>query len=222
MIASLRFTPFAIWHARHQTLELQGQVLVTCDKGKVTAVSAEGKAKGITAGLSLDGARARADDLHVVEANPVTLNHAWDALLSELYAFSDRIESSELGRVFIDLNPTVLQLLTQAYQVGGGLADTQEAAELLALTATPGSYACNMTRLGALPLTHLTEIGLSPKGIVRLQWLGLATVGDLQRWSRGQLEAFLGDGSQRVIRYLKCPYCKDVARFKPRITLSAS
>jgi hypothetical protein len=222
MIACLSFTPFAIWHARQQAPELQNQVLITCDKGKVTAVSNEGKAKGIFAGLSLDGARARAEDLHIVEVNPVTLNHAWDALLSELYAFSDRIESSEPGRVFIDLTPTELQLLTQAYQVGGGLADTQETAELLALTAVPGSYVFDFQRLVALPLCRLTKVGLSAKDVVRLQWLGLTTMGDLQRWTRSQLEAFLGDGSQRLIRYLKGPYRKDVASFKPRITLSAS
>jgi nucleotidyltransferase/DNA polymerase involved in DNA repair len=222
VIACLSFTPFAIWHARQQAPELQGQVLVTCDKGKVTAVSNEGKAKGITTGLSLDSARARAEDLHIVEANAVTLNHAWDAFLSELYAFSDRIESSEPGRVFIDLNSTELQLLTQAYQVSGGLADTQEAAELLALTATHGSYERDMTRLVALPLTQLTDVGLSARDVMRLQWLGLTTMGELQLWKRGQLEAFLGEGSQRLIRYLKGPYRKDVAPFKPRITLSAS
>ena len=231
MIACALFTPFALWHATRLEPRLEGKSLVTLKKNKVLDVSESARSAGVESGMSLDGARSRCSDLVVVETNDATCQHAWDDVLSQLYAFTDRVESLELGVVFLDVDVADAQHIAEKFQARVALADSLEHAHLKALVDVTekltvdkdcGARTPQLEEVKEIPIRVLKGIGLGKKNIERLHWLGVDTVGQLQTWSKAQLASFFGKEARELTRYLKGPYRTNVARYTPSVVLEAS
>ena len=231
MTACALFAPFALWHAHRLEPGLEDESLVVLKKNKVTEVSDSARRAGIELGMSLDGARSRCSDLVIIETNDATLQHAWDDLLGQLYAFTDRIEPVKPGLVFLDTTKADAGLIAETFRARVALADNQEHAHLKALAHVTEKPTFKESRheravqnadVKEIPITVLRGIGLGKKNVERLHWLGVATVGDLQRWSKAQLASFFGKESAMLIPYLKGPYRTSVTRYRPPVTLKAS
>ena len=231
MIACALFTPFALWHALRLEAGFKDKPLVALKNNKVVEVSDVARRVSALPGMSLDGARSRCSDLVVIETNDATLQHAWDDVVSQLYAFTDRLEPVGPGLVFLDIHEADARLIADSFQARIALADDQEHAHLKALAPVTEELVIEKCRnprsprhaeVKGLPVAVLKEVGLSKKSVERLRWLGVETVGELQRWSRAQLASYFGKESETVIRYLKGPYRTSVARYLPPVTLTAS
>src|SRR5690606_41160460 len=107
------------------------------------------------------------------------------------------LESSVRGRVFARLSPEEAVALAALNDVGVGLADSCEEAELAALAARPGT--CKRVDsegtafLQRLPLRFLRGVGVGEGNLTRLQWLGVAPVGQLAAWTASQIRSYLGE-----------------------------
>ena len=231
MIACALFTPFALWHACRLEPGFKDKPLVTLKNNKVVEVSNKARDVGVEPGMSLDGARSRCSDLVIVEANDATLQHTWEDVLSQLYAFTDRIEPIKPGVVFLEITEADAKLIAETFRARLALAANQEHAHLKALAHVTEKLTFKESRHGRavrdadvkeIPIGVLREVGLGKKNIERLYWLGIETLGQLQRWSKAQLSSFFGKDSRVLTRYLKGPFRTSVARYTPPITLTVS
>jgi hypothetical protein len=148
-------------------------------------------------------------------------------LLSQLYGFTDRIESLRPGVCFLDLEPHQMKQVAEVFEARVAGVETQEQAYLLALTTPQGNVSGFsgkdiQNRIAAIPLYVLKALGISPLTLERLHWLGLNKLGDLMKWSKAQLQGYLGAEANLIIRYLHGPYRNNVLAYSPPITLTAS
>src|SRR5690606_12880100 len=102
--------------------------------------------------------------------------------------------------------------LARHYDIPVGLADDCETAELASLSARPGctrevSSLTTAAFIDRLPLRFLKGVGLSEANYTRLQWLGVATAGDLARWSCAPTWAARGTRCCRCCRAPGAPSC---------------
>ena len=231
MVACALFGSFALWHAVRLEPGFENKPLVTLKKNKVTGVSASARSAGTLLGMSLDGARSSCSNLGIIETNDATLQHAWEDVLSQLYAFTDRIEPVKPGLVFLDITEADAKLIAKTFRAQVALADSQEHAHLKALVCVTEKPAHKESRheravrdvaVKEIPVSVLKEIGLGKKSVERLYWLGVETVADLQCWSKAQLVSFFGKESVMLVQYLKGPYRTSVTRYRPSVTLKAS
>jgi hypothetical protein len=159
--------------------------------------------------MRLDGARMRIEGLQVVSYSEPDLQHAWHSIVRELYQHTPWLESGARGRVFATLTPDEAVELAALYDVGVGLAESCEEAELAALAARPGT--CKRVDdegaafLQRLPLRFLRGVGVSEGNLTRLRWLGVVTVGQLAAWTASQIRSYLGEESERLLPYLHGP-----------------
>src|SRR5690606_1751641 len=134
--------------------------------------------------------------LEVAEYTEPDLQHAWSTILQELSDYTPWLEAQERGRVFVKIDLDEAHELARHYDVPVGVADDLETAELASVTARPGCPR-QVPSLEAsafidrLPLHFLKGVGLSDANYTRLQWLGLASAGDLARWGAPQIRAYL-------------------------------
>ena len=227
MLVCALFKPFALWRACWLEPSLKDKPLVAVEKGRVTGVSCVAAKAGVETGVAVEGARARCEQLTVIEPNPVTLQQAWEDLLAELYSFTDRVEPAELGRVFLELTGQEARHIAETFQARLARGSSQEYAHLLALVAKEGEarlepFQTERQALGAVPVHVLEALNLSKKTVERLAWLGVSELKDLKRWSRGQLELYLGEEARVLIRYLHGPYRTEVRRYVPPVVLCES
>ena len=220
MIVCALFEPFALWHMGWLEPALRKKPLVVLEKGRVSHLSRMALQAGVERGMALEGARARCEALVVVEPDHAMMQQAWEELLSRLYTFTDRVEPAAWGRVFLALSEEDATHVAETFhaRVGGG--SSQEHARLLALMAREGeanlsATATELQRLDVIPVPVLGALGLADKMLLRLTWLGINTLGELRRWSRTQLELYLGDETKLLTRYLYGPHRTDVRRYVP-------
>lgn len=208
MIAALCFDPLPLYLASRSDPSLNRVPLVHGEEQRVTHANAAAKRHGIDVGMRLDGARMRVEGLEVVTYPEPDLQHAWHALLRELNEHTPWLESSVRGRVFARLDPAEALAMATEYQVRIGLAADCETAELASLAALPGHckrISDQGSFLTRLPLRFLRGIGVSERNLTRLQWLGIATAGDLAAWTASQVTSYLGDEGERILPYLHGP-----------------
>jgi nucleotidyltransferase/DNA polymerase involved in DNA repair len=226
MLACALFEPFALWQAVWERPDLKGKPLVTLVKDKVHYLSKEAKQCGVKAGMALEGARGRYQNLVIVETDTPTLKSAWEGLLAQLYGFTDRIESVKPGVCFLELETKQMKQIANMFEARVAAAGSQEQSYLLALT-TPSGIALNLSdrenkrRLESIPLYVLRALGLNPLTLERLSWLGLNKLGDLMKWSKSQLQGYLGSEASSIIQYLHGPYRNNVLTYTPPVTLNA-
>ena len=227
MLVCALFEPFALWHAGWLKPSLKDKPLVVLEKGRVAGVSRVAAKAGIETGMAVESARARCEQLTVIEPNLATLQQVWETLLVELYAFTDKLEPAGLGRVFLELTEEEARQIAGTFGARVARGSVQEHAHLLALVAKAGEarlepVETEQQALWAIPIHILGALGLSRKTIERLSWLGVTELGGLRRWSRTQLELYLGDEAKLLTRYLHGPYRTDVRRCVPPVVLCES
>lgn len=218
MIAALCFDPLPLYLAGRADPGLNRVPLVCAEEQRVVHANSVAKRHGISVGMRLDGARMRVTGLEVVSYTEPDLQHAWHALLRELHEHTPWLESGARGRVFARLDAQEARELAARYQVRVGLADDCETAELASLASRPGD--CRRADddgsfLARLPLRFLRGIGVCERNLTRLQWLGVATAGELAAWTASQVRSYLGEEGERLLPYLHGPRRSALLPFRP-------
>jgi nucleotidyltransferase/DNA polymerase involved in DNA repair len=216
------FEPFILWQAAYEQPTLRDKPLISLEKSKVAHASSLARRAGIEAGMTVDGARARCNELVIVERDPVSLQNAWHDVLEQLYAFTSFIESPKPGVVFLELAPSDATQLAESFQARLAFGKTQEAARLQALMTRTGAASLLEKPLSKFPLRILSALGVMAKTLERLAWLGLKTLGDLSKWTKHNLIDYLGDEAAPIIRYLHGPFTKTVNKYTPPVVLRAT
>ena len=224
MITALCFEPLPLYLARRSDPTLGRVPLVHAEEQRVLYANPAARRHGVGAGMRLDGARMRVEGLKVVSYTEPDLQHAWHSILRELHQYTPWLESGVRGRVFAKLTADEAAELAALYDVGVGLADSCEEAELAALASRPGT--CKRVDdqgtafLQRLPLRFLRGIGVGEGNLTRLQWLGVATVGQLAAWTASQIRSYLDEESERLLPYLHGPRRTSLLPFRPPEALS--
>jgi hypothetical protein len=200
---------------------------VVAEDQRVLHANVSARRHGVTPGMLLDGARMRVGNLEVVRFTEPDLDHAWTTILQELYDYTPWVEAASRGRLFARVSPTEGAELADHYDIPIGLADDLETAELASITARPGCTRQVPSLEAAafidrLPLHFLKGVGLSDANFTRLQWLGLATAGDLARWSVPQLRSYLGEQGAALLAYLRGPRRADLHPYQQPETVRRS
>jgi len=209
MIAAFCFEPLPLYLARRSDPALGRAPLVHAEEQRVLYANPAARRHGVSAGMRLDGARMRVEGLQVVSYSEPDLQHAWHSILRELHQYTPWLESGVRGRVFATLAPDEAAELAALHDVGVGLADSCEEAELAALAARPGT--CKRVDdegaafLQRLPLRFLRGVGVGEGNLTRLRWLGVVTAGQLATWTAAQIRSYLGEESERLLPYLHGP-----------------
>lgn len=227
MIAALNFSPFPLYLAEHAEANRKRVPLVVVEEQQVLHANADARRHGVVPGMRLDGARMRVSSLAVAEYSEPDLQHAWSSILRELNDYTPWLEAGDRGRVFLKIDLDEAQELARHYDVPVGVADDLETAELAAVTARPGC-ARQVSSLEAsafidrLPLHFLKGVGLTSANYTRLQWLGLASAGDLARWGAPQIRAYLGAEGGALLPYLQGPRRTDLRPYHQPETVRRS
>ena len=219
--------PFPLWHAAFERPELRGAPLVSVRRGRVIHVSSPAKKLGVVAGESVLSAQANVPELEVVEAHSPHLLAEWDALVEEVSGLTRTLEAPKQGKMFLALEEADATQLAQAYGMRAGGAASVEVAHLSAVVASPGTLRVTPPEreaefLRQLPLYALRALGLRRDAVQRLGWLGVERVGQLQEWTSGQLEAYLGKEAKPLIPYLYGPHRTTLSRYTPPLRVAAS
>jgi len=227
MIAALNFSPFPLYLAERAEPSRKRVPLVVVEEQRVVHANVPARRHGITAGMRLDGARMRVSHLEVVRYTEPDLEHAWGSLLRELNDYTPWVEANGRGRALARLDAQEGLELARHYDIPVGLADDCETAELASLSARPGctrevSSLTTAAFIDRLPLRFLKGVGLSEANYTRLQWLGVATAGDLARWSAPQLRTYLGDEGNALLPFLQGPRRTELRPFQQPETVERS
>ncbi|CAA9556797.1 MAG: hypothetical protein AVDCRST_MAG86-264 [uncultured Truepera sp.] len=225
---SALFEPFPIWLSEWESPPLAAVPLVSRHKSKVVHASPVARSLGIKAGSSLATALSKAPDLEIVEAESPYLTASWERLVEEVSGFTRTLESPSLGRLLMGLEPADATQIAETYRVRVGMAESLEVATLAALISSPGQVKIiepdRQDRLiDALPLYVLKGVGLSQRALDDFGWLGVERAGELRRWSKAQVAAYLGRAGKGVMPYLFGPYRTLLGRYTPppRVTVQA-
>ncbi|ULH18045.1 Y-family DNA polymerase (plasmid) [Deinococcus sp. KNUC1210] len=228
LIACVSLTPWA------------REVVARRHPGRPVAVLGEGSRRiehvndlaakaGVAVGMRESAALSRCPDLHVEVLSGPVLATAWREFLELLYSrFSDRIESTQQGTVFLKLSLQAARELAVSLQVPVGVADSQEVAQLAALRAKPGEVkdivgSAEQPLLAITPLQHLWVLGIGAPLTERLSFLGLRCLGDLLAWKVAQRAAFLGAPlSTRLTRFVRGERTRAVQRWQPGEVLAVN
>jgi len=225
MICCALFEPFAIWHSYRLEPKLANTPLITVQGGRVAELSVLAKQAGIETGMSIQGAKSLCPDVQIIATSPETLEQAWQQILEQLYAFSNRIESYRPGLVFLDLKTHEIKQLKEYFSCKIAAADNRQDAHLLALidSGINNKNISNPQKLiDNIPLASLQSLGLQKQNIERLKWLGVRHFGQLKKWSKSQLQLFLQEDSKLLINYLYNKDSSNIRLFKPKETVKES
>ncbi len=225
MLMAALFEPFPIWLTEWEEPSLAAIPLVAVSKTKVMHVSQTAREAGIKPGSSLANALVKVPDLEIVEASSAYLTASWERLVEDLAGLTQTLEAPSIGRVYMALElPDAVQL-AESYRIRVGIAESLEVATLAAFIAAPGRVKVipkdkEIAILEALPLYFLRGVGLSQRLLTDLNWLGVATAGELRIWKKPQVTAFLGRAGKHVMPYLFGPYRTQIGRYTPAPRLS--
>jgi nucleotidyltransferase/DNA polymerase involved in DNA repair len=220
----LSLPDFPAWAAARNDTDLRGKPLVIYASGKVIAASPAAHAAGIQTGWSVSRAQARMPGLIALPQDHQTTHAAWQEVLAALYDLTPCIESIRPGLALADIRPEsiVIPLLREWQAHGGsargGLADDRTAAELAALTASPGSLrrikpGRSAAYLQCVPVNVLQHVGIQSRTIERIGWFGWKSVGHLRALTRRQCVAQFADG-ETLYHYAQADDVRPVATYK--------
>lgn len=196
---------------------------------RVLHASPRALALGVQPGMRDTAALGRCPELHAEVLAAPSATAAWAQLLETLYArYSDRVQGTTPGTVFLKLSPAGARDLAAALHAPVGLAGSLEVARLAALRAGPGEVrevgtgSAEQAFLALTPAAHLEVIGLSTAHTERLAFLGVRGLADLTKWSAAQRETFLGvEVGKGINRFLKGERTKAVQRHVPGRVITA-
>lgn len=219
-VVALLLEPWPIWWAETRDPTLQQRALIHSGDGRVVHANAPARRWGIEAGMRLAGARLRAPQLLETPHDPLTLTRAWEDTLRTLQTHTPWLEARQAGRALLQLSEPEAAALARTWRARVGVADDIETAELAALTARPGTPRVvgageRDAFLQRLPIRFLHGVGLSAGDGVRLQWLGVQSVGELARWRKSELLAYLGAAAPGLLPYLHGPRRQQLRHWAP-------
>jgi hypothetical protein len=224
--------------------------LLVYHNGRVLSASCEAWAAGVQPGWALERAQALVPDARAVPFDGSLVTAAWDTVLQILYDLTPQIETvrhgssskhrkraqndnivrqaavTEYGRAMTQYLPEeALVPWLREWNAGAGVADDRATAELAALTALPGEI--NRVPVGrsraflrAVPMSVLSETGVSEATLERLSWFGWHSVAHLRRLTHHQL-ALQFPEADVLFRYAQTGDTRPVATYSPPLTLSA-
>ncbi|HXE73021.1 MAG TPA: hypothetical protein VNO81_10205, partial [Candidatus Nitrosotenuis sp.] len=211
---------FPVWALRFLEPSLRSRELIVVSGGRVVARSQGPRRLGVEVGWPAERARALAPQALVrVDPGPA-LELAAEELLAELNRLTPWIEPVSAGQVVLGLDrPAEARPLARRLGLQIGLAEDRDTALLAALQAAPGQVLALAEEQGqafrqGFPLARLVEIGISPRTVERLEWLGFPTVGSLARLSEAQLTRQFPEGA-RLHRMVRGADRRPVALYSP-------
>lgn len=219
-VVALLLEPLPLWLAQRQDPTLARTPAAVVHEGRVLHANPPARRLGVSRGMRLEGAKLRAQHLVTLAPSPVDLARAWHGVLRELAAWTPWLTSHRQGLALLRATPLEAAELAEAFEGRVGVAADRQTAELAAAAARPGAVrnvppGAESAFLARLPLRFLRAAGLGEGDLTRLQWLGLATAGDLARWSREQLEGYLGAAGRALGPYLHGPRSSELPSWAP-------
>jgi protein ImuB len=209
-LAAVVVEPFPLWLAERRDPTLARTPLAACEGERILHANPAARRWGIDRGMRLTGARLRAPGLQLAPCDEPDLAQGWRELASELRGWTPWLDASRRGRAFVRVEEAEAAAIAERLGARVGVADDLETAELAALAARPGQarvVAAGAERafLDRLPLRFLRGVGMGEGELTRLGWLGLATAGDLARWTATQVRAYLTEAGEALLPYLHGP-----------------
>jgi len=209
-LAAVVVEPFPLWLAERRDPTLARTPLAACEGERILHANPAARRWGIDRGMRLTGARLRAPGLQLAPCDEPDLAQGWRELASELRRWTPWLDASRRGRAFVRVEEAEAAAIAERLGARVGVADDLETAELAALAARPGQarvVAAGAERafLDRLPLRFLRGVGMGEGELTRLGWLGLATAGDLARWTATQVRAYLTEAGEALLPYLHGP-----------------
>ena len=225
-LATVHFDAFPIWLSEQEGFSERGRPTVLCRRGLVVHGNPAAAQAGIAAGMSLQGALQQTAELQQVPLSDQELADYWEAFIAELYGFSPWLYSPRLGVAQLKLSEAEAFELAAAKRLRLGLGPSVQVAHLAAVTCRSGQVRSVAEGevapfLATVPTRFLTRLGLPQRELVRLDWLGIATVGALAAWSQAQLRAFLGAWAEPVLRLTHGPAETEIPRYLPPEVVTA-
>ena len=172
--------------------------LVALEGKRARFVNWAARGLGIEEGMLETAVRLKAPNAQLVPTLSPALCERWSALLESLYVLSPNVDGPKEGIAFLTVRSSDAAQIAGEYSARVGRAETQELALLAARGAEPGQVV-ELERgdkqkpfLERCPLAFLGLLGLSPRTLERLNWLGLHFIGALYGWSKAQLAGFFG------------------------------
>ncbi len=223
-VVALLLDPLPLWLAERHDPTLARTPAAVIQDGRVTHANVPARRLGVSRGMRVEGARLRAEHLVALEPDGVELAQAWQGVLRDLSAWTPWLVGRRQGLALLRATPHEAQALAETFEGRVGVAPDRQTAELAAAatrpatvrTVPPGDEAEFLARL---PLRFLRAVGLSERDLTRLHWLGLATAGDLSRWSVEQLEGYLGAAGRALRPYLHGPRDAELPSWAPPAAL---
>jgi protein ImuB len=199
-----------------------------CAGGRVGEVSGAAEARGVARGMALGEALARCPDLVLVPADPVGVAEAWEATVAALESIGAAVEPARAGLAYFQADAlrglyggdratlaTARGALGRPTRVGAGptrfcalaAALAVRSRRALVLDGKDAQRWLAHRPIGLLGFRAETEALLEP-----LQRLGVRTLGELARLSRGALADRFGRAGVLAHRLA----CGDDAPLRPR------
>ncbi len=219
-VVALLLEPLSLWLAQRRDPRLARTPTATVQDGLVMHANPPARRLGVSRGMRAEGARLRAEHLVVLTPSEVETAHAWDGVLRDLSGWTPWLTARRRGLALLRATPREARELAEAFEGRVGVAADRQTAELAAASARPGEVRTvdpgdEASFLARLPLRFLRSAGLGDADLVRLHWLGLSTAGDLARWSREQIEGYLGEAGRALLPYLLGPRADELPVWAP-------
>jgi len=237
-VAAVLLEPFALWQHKkgygdgektrcELALEPPAPLgVVAVGGGRVLALDRAAFELGVRVGMKTLAVQGIAPGLTALEQDTPELRGRWAETLESLYLYGDRLEAAGMGRAFLKVSEARAREIALSYPAQVGLAASKEVALLAALTAPLGSVhavsARDETRwLRGLPIGVLGKLGLEPRALEKLTFLGLGSLGQLMDWKVSQRRAYFGKGFKTFEPFLNGPHSDRVGLYQPQILLEA-
>ena len=184
------------WTVRQLEVGAISEPLIVADGLNVAGVDPAAHRAGVRVGDTVGRARSQCGEARVVERDLTLERIAWDGLLERVFDSTPFLESPRPGLVFLR-GATPDELAALAWELGcyAGTAQSHGTAQLAALAAKPGrvvAVGATNAFLANTPIGYVKHIGIELWVLERLRLLGVAHLGELQRFTVRQLSAQFG------------------------------
>ena len=214
LIACLLVTHLPVKAELIRRPDLRGKPVVITESygSKQLVLDSSGRARGVTAGMSLQEAMSRCKDAVLLQADTSHYQAVFDGLISALESRSPLVERGELGRAYVDLCgleamyggearliATLLQAVPHQFNPRIGVAEGKFPAYVAAVTSGGGRATKVPDNVaGFLQGFPVDLLPLSWDGKTRLHRFDLHTLGQLASLPVGAVQAQLKAEERRA------------------------
>jgi hypothetical protein len=225
-VAVILLEPFSLWLHQQENPSSGNQSLISVQSGRVAAVSPVAQARGILLGMKTLAAQQIDPQVQVLQQESPELLGRWVETLEGLYGYADRLEPAGFGRAYLRVTEGIAREIAYAYQARVGWAGSREVALFAALTTPVGSVKAVINPgesqwMRGLPAALLAAVGLEPKTLERLNFLGVRSLGQVMDWKVSQRRSYFGKQFKMLEPYLGGAKSDRVALYTPQRSLEA-